>query len=418
MTYPNQQPAYPPPPQQQPQPGYLPSQTPPQQYPPAQGYPPPPHGYVAQGYPQQGYAPPQQYAPPPVQHLNASIDDFYDQPAASGKSIASWFQTPGQTLTGVVARAISKADLRPQTDMQTKQPKHFSDGRPMITMTIPLLVQPQRDFPDGRAAWIISSSDREDLDFAMQAAGCAPRTVPEAGATISITFVGFKQIPGFGAPKKVKQITYTRPAGAPAAPPTPQAQAAQPTPPAGYPTDANGQYDPQAPPFNATAPAPSAAPATWAAPATAAGYAEPNGQAAANEWSRGVERFGGPNGEAAQDMVTGNQNVPPNGNVPNGQYNPAAMYLTPTGMQGPIPPPGQQPYVATAPPQQMTPPVEYAAQAQQAAMQGLQNYGGPPQAQAAPPAPPGPPAQPAQQWAAPSDLTAEQQERLRQLTGN
>jgi hypothetical protein len=344
MNYPN----YPQqPPAQQPQPGYFQGQQP-------AAYPPP----QQQGYPpqqQQAYYPPpqQQFAPPPAQHLNASIDDFYDQPAASGKSIASWFQTPGQSITGMVARPISKADLRPQTDMQTKQPKHFSDGRPMITMTIPLQVQPTADFPDGRAAWIISSSDREDLDVAMQAAGCAARTVPEAGALITITFMGFKQIPGFGAPKKVKQIKYTRPQGTSAPEPAPQTQ------------------------------------------------------------------FSEPSGEAAADMVNGN------GNVPNGQYapQPPVQYATA--------PPALQTFAQSFHPQQPTPD-PYAQSAMQpqgppfaAPVQQLppgQYVQASPvqQTYTPPPVPNGQPPQgaPEQQWAAPADLTAEQANRLRELTGN
>lgn len=358
MNYPNyppQQPqGYPPAqPQQQPQPGYFQGQQPAAYPPPAQqGYPP----QQQQAY----YPPPQQFAPPPVQHQNVSIDDFYDQPASSGKSIASWFQTPGQTITGMVARAISKADLRPQTDMQTKQPKHFSDGRPMLTMTIPLQVQPSNDFPDGRAAWIISSSDREDLDVAMQAAGCAARTVPEAGALITITFMGFKQIPGFGAPKKVKQISYQRPAGSPPAP---------------------------------AAPAPSV-------PQTQ--FAEPSGQAAA-------------------DMVNGN------GNVPNGQYAPqsqqpwpgaAAQQAAMQGIQNYQPQPPVQQYQGAngnppvpqgppfAPPVQQLPPGQYVQ-----ASPEQQTYNPPPPQQ-------GPPQGAPEQWAAPSDLTPEQANRLRELTGN
>jgi hypothetical protein len=411
MTYPNpqqgypqpQQPAYPPP--QSPQPGYL-TQPPP-------GYPPQPQGYPPaqpQYAPPQQYGPPQGYAPPtPPPPMNASIDDFYNQPAASGKSIASWFQTPGQSITGVVARAISKADLRAQTDMQSKQPKYFSDGRPMLTMTIPLLVAPSRDFADGRAAWIINAADREDLDFAMQAAGCPPRSVPEAGAGITITFVGFKQIPGFGAPKKVKQIQYTRPAGAGDGLQQ-VAQAASglpaPTPPAGYPVDGNGQYDPQAaPPVPPTV-----------GPPFQQNYADPGGQAAA-------------------DMVTGNQNAPGpgNGNVPNGQYQPypgsppiqqqmvpqeqvahygqpQAGYMPPVGQYVPQQDPYQQPNPAY--------PVEYALNGGMTPTQPPQQYAAP--QQVAPPVPPtAPPAQPApqQQWAAPADLTPDQQERLRQLTG-
>ena len=295
MTYPS----YPPPP------GYPPQQP---QYPPAQQpyYPPP------QQQPQ--FAPP----PPPAQHFD--IGDFYDQPAASGKSIAGWFTTPGQSISGIIARAISKADIRAQTDMQTKQPRYYSDRTPMTTMTIPLLVQPSPDFPDGRAAWIINASDREDLDAAMQAVGCPPKTVPEAGAMVTITFTGLKQIPGFGVPKKIKRITYQRPPGAangngqtapqaeqfvqqpaayavetplPQAQPAYQPQYAQQPPPPQYQQAPPGQ-DPYAmatgqPPQQqyaqpdptqqyATAPAPGPAQATVAPPATAA-----NGQFAAPE---------------------------------------------------------------------------------------------------------------------------------------
>ncbi len=227
---------YPYPPQQQPgqnyppPPGYPPAQQQPG-YPPAQQYPPQSPTYYppAPAYPQQPAYP---SAPPAAPQSDLTIDDFYDQPAASGKSIAGWFQTPGQSISGVVARAISRADIRPQTDMQTKQPRKFNDGTPMSTMSIPLLVQPSADFPDGRAAWIVGSGDREDLDAAMQAAGCKPRTVPEAGAVITITYVGPKQIPGFGAPKKVKRVTYQRPANAGGAGngQVPSAQADQPPP--------------------------------------------------------------------------------------------------------------------------------------------------------------------------------------------
>lgn len=274
MTYPNypvQQPGYPP------------------VYPPAQppGYPP---GYPPQQQ-QPGYPPqqPQQYAPaPPAPPQNLSIDDFYDQPAASGKSIAGWFQTPGQSIAGVIARTISRADIRPQTDMQTKQPRYYSDGTPMTTMTVPLLVTPSPDFPDGRAAWIVGPGDRPDLEAAMEAAGCKPRTVPEPGAVVTITFTGLKQIPGFGAPKKMKTVTYQRPAGAggngqaPAGQPQPVQQVAPQTQYAPAPQYAAQSYPPpvqyaQQPPNPTTqtpyvtAPAPSTAPVTSAPPATA-GY--------------------------------------------------------------------------------------------------------------------------------------------------
>jgi hypothetical protein len=355
VTYPNQ---YPP---QQP-PAYPPAQ--PSQYPPA--------------YQQPQYPPPQQqppYYPPPQQQptappqANLTIDDFYDQPAASGKSIASWFQTPGQSLTGVVARAISKADIRPQTDMQTKQPRYFSDGRQMTTMTVPLLVAPSADFPDGRAAWIVSSGDRPDLEAAMEAAGCPPRTVPEAGARITITFTGLKQIPGFGVPKKVKQVTYQRPAGAGAGngpgAPLRQEQAAPPVP--------------------------------------------------------------GPSGQAAQDMVNGNgsyyQNNQPamaQAAAPQPQFqqpyqqqpDPNLAYQQATGQppfqqpafgqpQADWNPYAQQPQVPPTPAPAAVPPASVSAAAPPAAAPSPSN---------------GQPAA-AQQYAVPGNLTPEQEARLRLLTG-
>jgi hypothetical protein len=344
MNYPQQ--GYPPqPPQQQPQPGYFQGQ--PQQYPPQQqGYYPPQ---------QQGYYPPQQQqngygAPPPPQPQSArgSIDDFYGQPAASGKSISFDQKPPGTTYSGFVARTITAADIQHQTDVRKTLLFH-PDGRPKYVMIVPLQVQPSNEFPEGRAAWYVKGADRTELERAMEASGVKPGTPPEAGALITITYVGDRPIPGLNA-QKVKSITYQRPAGA------------------------NGQAPVPPTANSATAPAPSAAPATSGAPATA-GYAP--------------QTYAEPSGQAAADMVTGN------GNVPNGQYN---------GTYAAQPP--QQTYVPQAPPPQgppfAAPPVEYATGQQ-----------------AAPQSPPtGPPAQPAQQWAAPSDLTPEQQERLRQLTGN
>jgi hypothetical protein len=230
--------------------------------------------------------------------------------------------------------------------MQTKQPRYFSDGRPMLTMTIPLLVQQQPDFPDGRAAWIIGSSDREDLDMAMQQAGCKPRTVPEAGAVVTITFTGLKQIPGFGAPKKVKRITYQRP---------PNANG-----------NGNGQATTQAintalqnaQPQQPYVPAPSPAPA-------------PAHQ----------ESFGAPEGLG---------------------YNPGSGYTQYAPPQAP--PPGyQQPPPVPQPAYQQDPYATATGQPQQP----------PPPPQAPPQGPP--PQQP--QFATPAELTPEQAERLRQLTG-
>lgn len=369
MTYP----PYPPAPQQSP--GYPPQQQQPQ-YPPQQ--PPPAYPPAQQpGYPpQQGYYPPpqqqqQQYAPPPPPpQQQTSIDDFYDQPANSGRSIAGWFQTPGQSISGVVARALTSADTRPQTDMQTKQPRFFADGRPMVTMTIPLLVAPSPDFPDGRAAWIISASDREDLDIAMQAAGCKPRTVPEKGALITITFTGLKQIPGFGAPKKVKQISYQRPADG------------------GH---GNGSSAAAAP--NQAQPVPPQQLATQGAPfdnrpmAVLGGAPNPYTQQPAPQYP-------------PQQQPVFQQ--PAFAEQP--QYAPPAQQ--PPFQQAP-PPPAQDPYTTATgqpPPQyQQAAPQQYEQQAAAPVPQQMQQQAPPPAQQ--------------QEFAAPPELSAEQAERLRALTG-
>jgi len=242
MSYPQyppqQQPQYPP--QQQPQyppqqPGYASPQAP-QYYPPQQpGYPPAqaPQYYPPQQAPQ--YPPQQQpqYAPPPPPVAAGDISDFYDQPAASGKSISFNGKPPGTTYTGMVARTITKADVQVQTDMVTKQLSKHPDGRLKYTMVIPLLLQPSAEFPDGRAAWYCKHNEKPELERAMEAAGVKPGTPPEQGAMITITYTGDRPVPGM-SPQKMKTVTYARPQGAngqqPAAANPQPAVLAEPTP--------------------------------------------------------------------------------------------------------------------------------------------------------------------------------------------
>lgn len=203
MTYP-QQPQY--------QPGYPPAQQP--QYQP--GYPPqPPAYYPPQPQPQPAYAPP---APPPAQApapaVHASIDQFYEQPTASGKSLTFDRKPVGFTYTGVVARTLTNADIQAQTDIRDRnRVLTHPDGRPKLVMIVPLQMQPSAEFPDGRAAWYVKGADRAELERAMEAAGCKPGTPPEMGAVISITYTGERPIPGLN-PQKMKQVTYQRPNGA------------------------------------------------------------------------------------------------------------------------------------------------------------------------------------------------------------
>jgi hypothetical protein len=207
--YPQQAPAYPPQ-------GY-PQQAP--QYPPQQGYPPqaPPYPSQDQGFyppPPQSYAPPApNFQPPVAPPARGTIDDFYDQPAASGKSISFDKKAPGTSYAGVVARSITGADIQVQTDMVTKQPAKHPDGRLKYTMVIPLLLAPSAEFPDGRAAWYVKHNEKPELNRAMEAAGCKPGTPPEQGALITITYTGDRPVPGMNA-QKMKTVTYQRPQNA------------------------------------------------------------------------------------------------------------------------------------------------------------------------------------------------------------
>lgn len=207
MSYPQQgpyPPAYPPPAQ----PGYPPQQgyPPPGQYPPPQGYAPPPPQYAP---------PPQQYAPPQPEPLaRGTIDDFYDQPAASGKSLSFDSKPPGTAYAGVVARSITHADIQVATDKVTRQPRRHPDGRLKYNMIIPLILAPSAEHPDGRASWYVKAgAEREELSRAMEDAGLPPGTPPEQGALITITYTGDRPIPGLN-PQKVKRVTYQRPQGA------------------------------------------------------------------------------------------------------------------------------------------------------------------------------------------------------------
>jgi hypothetical protein len=217
-----------------------------QQYPPQNpGYPPQPpqypQPYAPQQQPQPAYAPPQ-YPPPQQQLARGTIDDFYDQPAASGKSISFNGKPPGTTYAGVVARTMTNADIQQQTDI-SRRPLYHPDGRPKYVMVIPLQLQPSAEFPDGRAAWYVKGADKTELERAMEAAGLSPGTAPEAGAMITITYTGDRPIPNLNA-QKVKTITYTRPAAGPAANPAEIALGLQPVAavqqPASYPGNGNG----------------------------------------------------------------------------------------------------------------------------------------------------------------------------------
>lgn len=196
-----------------------------QGYGPAQpGYGPGPGNGQQQGYQQQGYGPGpgyqnQGYGPgpgygAPPEPPRGTLGAFFNQATASGASLGKFFTNPGQEIAGTVARPITHADIRPQTNMQTGQIQTFRDGSVKWHMIVPLLVQQSQLFPEGKAAWYVKGQAKDELARAMAEAQVPPdeegNLVPEAGAWISIRFTGYRQVPGMNAAKQYA-IAYRRP---------------------------------------------------------------------------------------------------------------------------------------------------------------------------------------------------------------
>lgn len=225
--------------------GYGPPQG--QGYGPVQpGYGPPQGGYGQPGYgpgyaqpPQQqqpqGYGPPQGQPPAGPPLPRGTLGGFFDQPAgSSGQSIGKFLVSPGQEISGTVARKLTSADTQPVTNMRTGAVETWRDGSVKWQLVIPLLVQPSQTYPDGRAAWYVKGQVKEELARAMGEANVPldeeGHMVPEPGAWVSITYTGDRAIPNMSAQKQYSVI-YRRPDGAqngqhPAA----QAPAQQPQP--------------------------------------------------------------------------------------------------------------------------------------------------------------------------------------------
>lgn len=215
-----QQPYAPPP-----APGYPPQQPqyPPPGYPPQQPqYQPPPQPY-GQQYQPQGYGQPYQPpVPPPPPLAHGTIDDFYDQPSTGGGPAISWKGKPdGYTIDSYVARAITNADIQQDTDPQTRQPRTFRDGRPKLSMQVPINVAVTQEFPEGQARMFVRGQLRDELVRAMTEVG-APGNVPEEGAFIRWTLAYRK--PTNAIPQNIYQVLYVRPGGQ-VPPPVQQPQA-------------------------------------------------------------------------------------------------------------------------------------------------------------------------------------------------
>lgn len=231
MTYPQGTPENPWVPPQYPQQPSYPQAPPPQGYP---QYPQQQPGYPQQppqGYPQQQPGYPQQPQPPLAA---GSLDAFWSQPSVGGGAAWSFDPTQGGQLQhiGVVARAITNADIQQQTNRSNNQPATWRDGRPKFVMKVPMLCNASQKHPDGTAQWWVSGQARDELVRAMKDVG-APEGPPEQGALITVTKTGTRPSgPGMN-PASIYSVVYQRPDGAqpvstpsPAAPPAEQVQQA------------------------------------------------------------------------------------------------------------------------------------------------------------------------------------------------
>jgi hypothetical protein len=360
MTYPQQGygPPQPPPQQGYGNPGYPPAQP---GYPPQQGYGPPPQGYgPPPGYPpqQQGYG-----APGPQPMPRATLEDFLNQPAMSGQSLNKAFPTPGSRVIVRVARALTDADVQPQTDMNTGHVRTFRDGHVRSMLVVPVYVQ-HPAFPDGRAALYCRGQLYEELKRAMSEAG-VNTGIPEAGAVIDITRQNDRPVQNM-SPQHVFSIVYTRPEGA-----------------------ANGQQPAQAPQaqaqipqdIQAMVPQGPGAPANFANPGGHYGVPGQQGYPAPQD-SPYFQGGPGAQGQPQPPQAVFQPPVPPQQ-----QYQPPG-YPQPPQVAPQAPPPSPVPYGQQGPAAQV-------AAATQAGTQAAQQYqpSPPPQQQYAPQAPP--PAAPA-----------------------
>lgn len=277
MTYPQQgypQPGY----QQGPPPQSYPQQPAPQyqQGPPMapQGYQQPPQQYAPQpgyGYPPAG---PAQYGPPQPQAELPSfgLDDFLSQPT-TGIKAWSFSEKSGYQLNmwrqGLVARAITDADVQVQTQPGSNTPQTYADGRFKLRVDIPLNVAMDHEFQDGRAVMICGKALWEEVQRAMAAAGAPAGVWPEVGATIWCRKTGYKQARNGMNPAGIYEVQYVRPEnaqnGAPVA--APSAQPA--TQPAQAPAPEPVQQAPAQPQGSQ--------PGQWGVPAQAAPPAGPQG---------------------------------------------------------------------------------------------------------------------------------------------
>lgn len=155
----------------------------------------------------------------PVVLATGNLDDFFGQPSVSGGPSWTFKDKPvGTSYSGIVARAVTNADIQQQTTPGAGLPATYRDGRPKWVMRVPVTCQPSVDFPDGEATWYVTGQTRDELVRAMSESG-APAGPPEPGAAVQVTLVARKpsRTPGFNPSNQVS-VRYSRPPGSTATP--------------------------------------------------------------------------------------------------------------------------------------------------------------------------------------------------------
>jgi hypothetical protein len=132
----------------------------------------------------------------------------------------------GTSYSGLIARDVTDADVKQQTDFQTEQPAFYRDGRPKLALVVPIQLStgPTPEFPAGTADYWVKGADRDELIRAMQAAGVQPDDNglfwPKGGDAITVTYTQDKPGRAGMNPTKLKTIQYARGGTTGAAPTT------------------------------------------------------------------------------------------------------------------------------------------------------------------------------------------------------
>ncbi|MEU8035690.1 hypothetical protein [Streptosporangium sp. NPDC049078] len=138
------------------------------------------------------------------------------------------FETIGATVGG---RITCQPEVTQQTDLDTGEPKTWSDGKPMMQLVVTVqteLRDPEVPDDDGQRKFYVKAKLLEAVRQAVRAAGAAGL---EVGGTLTVQYVADGEAKKRGHnPPKIYAATYQRPTavqanaflqGAPAAPAAP-----------------------------------------------------------------------------------------------------------------------------------------------------------------------------------------------------